>query len=55
MRVMIDTNVFISALLFPSSQMSELLEKLKYFFIVEQEKRKQVLRRRAFRINSPDS
>jgi uncharacterized protein len=28
MRVMIDTNVFISALLFPSSQMSELFEKL---------------------------
>ncbi len=28
MRVMIDTNVLISALLFPSSQMSELLEKL---------------------------
>ena len=28
MRVMIDTNVFISALLFPSSQMSELLDRL---------------------------
>jgi len=28
MRVMIDTNVLISALLFPNSQMSQLLEKL---------------------------
>ncbi len=28
MRVMIDTNVLVSALLFPSSQMSELLDKL---------------------------